>query len=495
MPKFSFSNMPPFQTLTKEDVIAVHYAALDLLEKVGVEIHSDEALKLLADAGADVDFDRKLARIPQHLVCEAVRKAPSTIKLYSRDRKHDVVLEGNKVHFYPGSSVPMVYDGETKKIRPSTSEDCANLAKIVDALEYIDSQFAAIVVSDVPVIIRDRYRYYVWLKNTTKHVMVSSFTLESPSDIRALAAVIAGGEEELDRRPYVSSIVCPSPPLKWSELTCQNLMDYAKYSIPTVILPMPQINATGPATLAANVVQSAVEGLSGLVLAQLVRAGAPIILGTDAVLFDLRTANIVASIESYMVCCAFAQMSKFYGLPSHTYAGGAGPILDAQYGLQAAASLELVALSGINLVSGPGLMGGGGGGAQSFEKMVIDNEICGIVYRLIKGIDVNDATLARDLFEKIGPGGFFLKERHTNEWFTKEQFMPSHVINRYGASRWEAKGSKDIFQRARERVKEILATHVPEPLSSDVERELDDVMRGIAKKYNIKTLPYGPSVE
>lgn len=494
MTKFAFSNMPLLRILTRDDILTIHNASLDLLEKVGVKIYSNKALQLLNESGSFIDFRKKLARIPQDLVEEALRKAPSSIRLYSRDKKNDVLLEGNDIHFYPGSSAIKIFDVETKKLREPTSRDAINLAILVDALEFLDTQFAAIVVSDVPEPIRDTYRYYLWLKNTTKHVMVSCFDLESPQDIRALAAVIAGGEEELSRKPYVSSIVCPSPPLMWSELACQNLMEYAKYSIPTVILPMPQINATGPATLAANVVQNIVEGLSGLVIAQLVKAGAPVIFGSDTSLLDPRTGVSTTTVESVMVCCAVAQVAKFYGLPTHTYVGESdSKILDVQTGLEATMSIILGSLAGINLMSGPGMMTFGL--AQSFEKIVIDNEICGMAYRLIKGIDVNDTTIAKELFEKHGPGGHFLGEKHTLEWFRKEQFIPSSVIDRFDVNQWEAKGAKDIVQRASERVREILATHVPEPLPPDVEKQLDDVMKEIAKKHNIKKLPLEPRID
>jgi trimethylamine--corrinoid protein Co-methyltransferase len=486
--------MPSFTVLEKSEVLKIHETALDLLKNVGVEIHSNVALQLFDKFGADVDLQKKLVKIPESLVVESIKKAPSSVKLYSRNGKNDLLLEGNSFHFCPGSSAIHIHDTKTGEFRKATSIDAAKLAIIVDALEYINAQFAALVVSDVPDIISDRYRYYIWLKNTTKHVMTSSFTLESPRDIISLASVIAGGEKELIKKPYVSSIVCPSPPLRWSALACENLVAYAKFAVPTVILPMPQINATGPATLAANIVQCLAEGLSGLVIAQLIRPGTPIIFGCDCELFDLRTAATCASVESVMVCCATAQVAKFYGLPTHTYVTESeSKTLDVQTGLEATLSAVLGALSGINLMSGPGLMTHGL--AQSFEKIVIDNEICGMLYRLARGIDINEFTLATELFKKHGPGGHFLTDKHTVEWFRKEQHILSGIIDISDFARWQSKGSKDIIQRASERVEEILAHHVPEPLPHDIEKELDNVMKSIAKKNGVKILPLGPTID
>jgi trimethylamine--corrinoid protein Co-methyltransferase len=486
--------MPLFTILEKDDVLKIHEAALNLLEGVGVKIHSQKALQLMDESGAHVDFEKKLVKIPESLVIEAIKKSPSSIKLCSRNGKHDFLLRGNDFYFCPGSSAINVYDAKLRNFRKATSFDAAKLAVIVDALEYINVQCAALVVSDVPDLISDRYRYYIWLKNSTKHIMTSSFTVESPQDIIALATAIVGSRKMLSKEPYVSSIVCPSPPLQWSSLACENLMTYAKHMIPTIILPMPQINATGPASLAANVVQCLIEGLSGLVLAQLVRQGTPIIFGSDCSLLDLRTGASCTSIDSVMVCCSVAQIAKFYGLPTHTYiAESESKTLDVQVGLEAAMSTVLGALSGINLMSGPGLMTHGL--AQSFEKMVIDNEICGMVYRLTRRIDVNADTIAEGLFKQHGPGGHFLAEKHTLEWFKKEQHFPSSVIDVADMSCWQSKGSKDIIQRANEKIEQILASHIPEPLPRDVEKDLDDVMRNIAKKCGIKVLPLGPSVK
>lgn len=486
--------MPSFRVLEKDDILRIHEVALSLLESIGVEVYSPTALKLMDTSGAYVDFEKKRARIPSSLVIEAIKKSPSSIRLYNRNGKHNVSLEGNNFHFCPGSSAINVYEAKTRIFRKANSADAVKLATLVDALEYINVQFAALVVSDVPDVISDRYRYYLWLKNTTKHVMTSSFTTDSPRDIIALCKVIAGDEKKLSKEPHVSSIVCPSPPLMWSSLACENLMTYAQYAIPTVILPMPQINATGPASLAANVMQCLMEALSGLVIAQLVRPGAPVILGSDCSLLDLRTGTSCVSIESIMVCCAVAQVAKFYGLPTHTYVTESeSKTLDAQVGLESALSTVLGSLSGINLMSGPGLMTQGL--AQSFEKMVIDNEICGMVYRLARGINVNTDTIAEELYKKHGPGGHFLTEKHTVEWCRKEQHFPSSVIDVSDVSHWEKKGSKDIIQRASEKVDQILSSHIPEPLPSDIEKELDAVMRNIANKYGIKTLPLGPFIE
>jgi len=164
MSKFSFSSAPRLQLLSRDEVESIHLASLKLLEEVGVKIYNDAVLKLLADAGIDVDFDKKLARIPQHLVKESLVKAPSTIRLYSRDGKHDRILEGNRITYNPGSTALYILDSRTGEVRPPLSRDLADLVRLTDSLEHIQAQSTALVVSDVPEAIVDRYRLYIVLR-------------------------------------------------------------------------------------------------------------------------------------------------------------------------------------------------------------------------------------------------------------------------------------------------------------------------------------------
>ncbi|MEM2970683.1 MAG: trimethylamine methyltransferase family protein, partial [Candidatus Bathyarchaeia archaeon] len=212
------SSLPRFQPLSEDEIELIHLASLRLLEEVGVKIYNETALKLLSDNGAEVDFPKKIAYIPQHFVKDALNKAPSTIKLYGRTRKHDRVLEGDNITFNPGSSALYILDYETGGIRKPVSKDLENLVRLVDAFEYIQAQSTAMVVSDVPQVIVDRYRLYIVLKNSSKPVITGAFSIDGLYDMKRMLEIVVGGEEELVNKPMAIFDVCPSSPLKWSKI-------------------------------------------------------------------------------------------------------------------------------------------------------------------------------------------------------------------------------------------------------------------------------------
>ncbi len=490
MVKFSFSNVPALQLLSRDEIESIHLASMKILEEVGVRVHNDAALKLLSSAGVEVDG--KLARIPQHLVKECLVKAPSTVKLYSRDGRHDRVLEGNKITYNPGSAALYILDSNTGEVRRPLSKDLVDFVRLTDSLEFVQAQSTALVVSDVPEEVVDRYRLYLVLKNSPKAVITGTFSIDGLYDMKRMLEVVAGGESELARRPMAIFDTCPSAPLQWSELLSQNLIDCAKFGIPAEILPMPQLGATGPATLAGSLVQHNAEFLSGLVMSQITKPGAPVIYGGSPTTFDQRycTARLGA-IETMMLGCSYAQIGKYYGLPTHMYLGlSDAKIVDAQSGFEAGLGIVLGALAGVNVISGPGMLGFEN--CQSLEKLVIDDTICGMALRLVEGVRVDGETMALDLMRKVGPGGTYLAEKHTLEWTKKEQFLPSDLIDRQTFKAWQAAGSKDIVERAREIVQRTLRDHHPEPLQSDVKKDLDNVMEDIMKQRGISALPMVP---
>jgi trimethylamine--corrinoid protein Co-methyltransferase len=490
--KLSSSDPPMLRLLSSPQIEKIHLASLKILEEVGVMIQSDAALKLVADAGADVDSTKKIARIPQNLVNESLVKVPSTIRLYSRDGKNDVLLEGNRANYDPGSAAFYLLDSKTHEVRRPVSKDLADFVRLADGLENIQAESTALVVSDVPDAIVDRYRLYIVLKNSSKPVVTGTFSVDAFYDMKDMLAAVVGSERELARKPMAIFDLCPSAPLKWGDFIVQNLMDCAKYKIPAEILPMPQLGATGPVTLAGSLVQLNAEFLSGLVISQLTNPGAPVIYGGSPTTFDMRhcTARLGA-IETIMMGCAYAQIGKSYALPTHMYLGlSDAKVVDAQAGFESANGIILGALAGINMMSGPGMLNFEN--CQSFEKLVIDDSICGMAQRLVRGIDVNDETLAVDVIRRVGVGGHYLADKHTIEWFKKELFIPSELVDRQDLKAWKALGSKDAFQRANDIAHGIIKEHRPEPLPAETEKSLDDVTRKMMKAHGINKLPLGP---
>jgi len=474
------------ELLSNDEVRAIHAASIKVLERIGVEMENENAIKIFAEAGANVDSKKKRVYISEGLVKEALEKVPSEVKLYGFDGKHDLVFADKNIYFNPGSTALYMLDRETMKMRHPASNDFTDFVRLTDYLGYMHAQSTAMTVSDVPDSVVDRFRFYLILKNSLKPIIAGAFTIEGLYDMKRMLEIVVGGEESLRQRPCLLMDVCPSPPLKWSKMTSQNLTDSAKFSIPIEIIPAPQMGSTAPATLAGLLMQHNAEFLSGLVMSQLVNAGVPVIYSGSPSLMDMRYGTgCVGNIEVAMLCAAYAQIARAYGIPSGAYLGiSETKIVDAQAGLESATGLIMGTLAGINCITGPGMLGFEN--CQSFEKLVIDNEICGMALRMMKDITINDETLAFDLIEKVGPGGHFLSEKHTLKWFQAEEYISSPVIDKVSKPRWESTGAKDALKRAKEHVDKILSEHHPKPLSPDKEKELDSFMAEILKHSNVR---------
>jgi len=469
--------------LSKGDVQSIHGASLQVLEEAGVMVKNQAALELLKEAGCSVDGN--LVRMPQGLVTESLEKAPSSFDLHSREGGTRDTVGGDNVIYNPGSAAIYFIDRETEEMRRAKAKDFKELVRLTDALEHIHAQSTAMVPADVPEGISDLYRLYVILKNSTKPIVTGAFTKEGLIDMKRMLEAVVGGPEKLAAAPRAIFDCCPSSPLMWSDVTCQNLIDCAEHGIPAEIIPAPQMGATSPVSIAGTLVEANAEFLSGVVISQLAKAEAPVIYGGSPSAFDMRycTARLGA-VEAVMAACASAQIGKHYGVPTHGYLGlSDSKAVDGQSSFESGMGILLAAMAGVNIVSGPGMQASEN--CQSLEKLVIDNELCGTAYRLIEGITVDNTTLATEIIAKVGPGGHFLAERHTRENLRKERFMPSDVLDRLSPDAWEKAGCKDTTQRAKEAVDRLLNEHAPEPLPEAAERELEKVFREILARHGI----------
>ncbi len=494
MARIGSGAQPRLRILSDSDMTRIHEGALDILEKTGVMFRSPTALKTLASAGAHVDFDRGVARFSRRMVLDSVESCPPSIQLFGTDGAPAVCLEGNEFHYAPGSTALKMGDGDGREAREATSDDLARIVRLVDHLPNIHLQSTAVVVSDVPREIGDLYRLYIVLRNSTKPVITGAFSVMGLTDMKDMLAAVAGGDAALAARPVAIFDVCPSPPLMWTEISAHNIMDCARYGLPVELISMPLSGANAPATIAGSVVQHTAETLSGIVLAQAVRKGTPVIYGGAPSFFEMRFGTTpMGSIETMMVDVCYAQMGKFYGLPTHTYSATTdSKLLDMQAGLESSLGSVLCALGGVNVISGPGMYDFLT--CQSLLKLVVDNEICGMVYRLVKGADTSGEALAVDVIESAGPGAEYLSNSHTLRFFKQEQYVPGPVIDRRDRKNWSARGGSDIVAKAGETVAKILSRALPCPLHADRAEALDEVVRGVMKRYGIDGLPLGPEL-
>lgn len=469
--------------LSRDDIEVIHSGSLQLLEKTGVIVKNDRALQLLRKAGCEVESNR--VSIPSDLVEASIKKAPSSFSLHSREGTASFTVGMDTTVFDPGSSGTEFLDSQTREIRPALANDLVQLVRLADALEYIDAQSTAVVPSDVPDSVSDLFRLYIVLRNSSKPIVTGAFTKQGLIDMMHMLEAVAGGPDELARAPRAIFDCCPTSPLSWGDVACQNLMDCAANSIPAEIIPAPMMGATSPVSIFGTLVQSNAEILSGIVIAQAVRPGTPIVYGGSLALFDMKRAMIcLGAIETAMAACASAQIGKYHGLPTHAYLGlSEAKVIDAQSGFESAIGLVLAAQARINVVSGAGMMAFEN--CLSLEKLTIDNEICGMSRRLVRGIEAEDMGVVLDLMKEVGPGGNFLSADHTMTRLRQEQFMPSDVVCRRPVNSWKEHGSKDGYMRARERVKKILEAHTPQPMPRERDVLLEKSLREILRRYGI----------
>ena len=448
-----------FKPLTEESIRRVHQTAMRVIEEVGFEVNSDIALQLFKGAGAWVDQEKSLVRLPQKRAMELIDMAPSEVRLCGQDEKHDAILGGNRVYTGTGGTALYVYHPDTGEKLLATLDDLKQIAKLVDGLDNIHLFLLPTYPNELPVAQVDVNRFFAGLDNTAKHIMGGVYTFNGASQVIRMAESVAGSDERLRQRPIISMIACSISPLKLDSEYGDLLITIAKSGIPLVCPAEPLCGATSPVTLAGNLVIQAVDSLMGVMLAQIVNPGTPVIFGSVATNTDLRNLNYLAgSPEMGLLNAAGAQMAQFYQLPFYATGGMTdSKTLDSQSGYESAITSLLCALAGANFIhDAAGLMEFAL--TVCYEKYVVDNEILGMVMRAVEGIKVNDDTLAFDLIKEVGPGGNFVTARHTRHFMRSEHYQPS-LSNRDSREEWESKGGKVTWERAAQKVKDIIANH------------------------------------
>ncbi len=471
-----------YKPLTDEDIKAIHKLTLRIMEKVGVKVPNKQALKLFSQGGARVDQDTQIVKIPPSIVEEIIDKVPPRVVLCGRKEEHDLILEGARTYLGTGGMVLNCLDLESGERRPTTLEDVRKFALITDALDNVSFFLINVYPNDLPPEQVDINRFFHALANTSKHVMGGIFTMEGLRQVVKMAEHLAGGARQLRERPFISFITCVMSPLLLDDLYTDLLIESARLGIPVAAPAEPLAGATSPCTLAGTVVTNNIETLTGVILAQLVNPGTPVIYGSVATSMDMKSGSYLAgSIESGLINAGLAQMAQYYRIPFYATAGMSDSKLpDCQAGYEKAATTMLAVLAGANYIhDAAGILEFCT--TASYEQMVIDNEIIGICLRAARGIEVDEDKLAEEVIRRVGPGGNFIAEDHTIRHFRSEFFYPT-VADRQLRTAWEKSGSLDTQERARRMARELLETHVPLPLPQEavakVLQEFKDIKRG-----------------
>lgn len=484
---------PTLRLLSDELVARILGEARQILCRLGIEVHNRAALELLGDAGAEVDLGRQHARFTTDLLDRCIRTAPRSFKLFDvlGNETHD--FSGSNVYFTPGSAALNILDSATGEIRRPRTPDYVEYARLVSRLPHIASQSTAMIPDDVHERISDSYRLYLSLLFCEKPVVTGCFTIESFQVMKEMQVAVRGSEAELAAKPLTVFSCCPTAPLKWSDVTSQNVIDCSRAGIPVELVSMPLSGFMAPVTLVGTLVQHTAETLSGLVLSQLANPGAPVLYGGSPAIFDVRRETTpMGAIETMMTDCAYSEIGRHLGLPTQAYISlSDAKLLDAQAGLETGIGAALAVLSGINSVSGPGMLDFES--CQSLEKLVLDNDICGMALRLSRGIEPREDFPALGLFEEMLKEKHLLIAAHTRRWLRAEHFFPSPVIDRANRGRWQKEGGLTLLERARREKERLVASWQPSRLGDGIKAELARLMTAEARRCGVERLPALPA--
>ena len=462
--------MHQFEILTKTQLEKVHETSLRILEQIGVDFGYSPALEVLKKGGAKVDGQRIF--FPPELVEEQLKKPPAEFTLYARNPEHNVVIGGRNTVFAPGYGAPFVTDLENGR-RQATLKDFENFVKLTGASANQDLLSGTVVEpTDVPAEIRHARMLYASVKYSDKCFMGSTMGARAARECLQMASILFGSRAEIALNPVIFGIVGALTPLKYDARMLEALMEYAAAGQPQIIASLAIAGATGPVTLAGTLALQNAEVMAGIVLAQLVREGTPVIFGGVSTNAEMRNGTLsIGSPEMAINAAATAQMARHYRLPVR----GGGAVCDAkspgaQASYESMMNLLMARLSGINFVlHSAGILESFN--CMSYEKFIIDDEMCGMVKRIKRGYEVNPDTLAFDIVREVGPGGHFLDRDHTFDYFRTEFYQPQ-ISNRDDYVSWQAGGSSQSPESANTRYKEILETYEAPELPADVDKDL-----------------------
>lgn len=465
----------PLRILTDENMNQVHFASLDVLSQMGIKIYSDRALKILKEAGADVDFKAGIARIPSYLVAESLDRCRRPVRLCARDPKLDITLDDEHVHLATDGSGIGVLDSTTGARRDSTKKDVEDSARLADYLEYLNIYYPLVTPLDVPKHSHVLHELDASFNNCMKHVTSgTTYMREEAVYAIKMAQSVAGGEEELRRRPILSAVVCTSSPLVLG-LTTDAAIEFARAGVPPIVMTMPLVGASSPVTLAGPVVLGNAQVLALITVLQLDSPGAPVIYSSVPMAMEPASGLFAAAFPSAtMITLAHIQLAKHYKLP--IFVGGWGScskVPDEQAAYEKSVMGYSMLLAGADINSGPGLLENYT--ILSYEQVVIDHEIFTMMLETLKGMEVTDETIALEVCKKVGHEGHFLGQKHTIQHF-KELWMPLLSDPRpYQA--WAKDGSNTVVKTAAKKVREILSMHRVEPLTREVQEELKIIIK------------------
>ena len=472
---------PNFCVLSPEQIKQVYHASLVCLQQTGVEVNNQEALALLADAGADIDGNR--ARIPAHIIENAVAQAPSSFKIFGQDSQWDMTVEPGQVHFGPGPTCTYYMDPKTGERRKAQRQDPATTAHVCDSLDHIDYVMSLGLIDNVTASLASVHEFAQMITHTKKPVLAWAFEPDHVEDIYQIALAVTGGPDAFGQRPNFGFFSTWQAPLIHTDKDLANCFLAVERDIPVIYLGGGVAGLSGPITGAGLMVTNLACMLSGLAILQLKKAGAPVCLGALPAPMDLRTARLAyGGPEMSLYSAAISEVTHFLGIP---YMGTAGAseskAVDLQAAIESTLQVVLSQMSKVNMVHDAGFLDCADIG--SLEMLVMTNEIICLARRVAQGIEVSPETLMLDLIDEIGPGGNFIMSPQTATRCRQEILTPE-LMDRNACQVWEENGSVTMLERIRQKLSEILSKPCSVQLSAKVHERIDKIIARAENRAN-----------
>ena len=461
--------------LSDDEIASVHETSLKILEEVGIKVLSKKVQSLLAEHGAKVDAASSIVKIPRSLVEEAIKKAPKEIVLCARNPKFDLKLPSPDFTFIATSGFAnFIRDLETGEKRMTKASDLRDFAVLSDYLDDVDFFWPIVAPTELPPPVQTVHGLKISFEHTEKHIQYQALSEKEAKWQIKLASAVIGDEEKLRKRPIFSSVNCSVSPLLFEEGSAEAMVELAKAGIPVVPMSMALCGSTAPATIAGTLTIVNAENLASLVILQCANPGAPMIYCGESTSADMRTGDInYRAPELPLIAAGTAQMAKFYGLPCYATQCGLDETPDNLDALIEDSKWLALAHLGHGDISG-GLGSLENAQSSALEQVVLDVEAWTYARAYLRSFSFDEETLAFDAISKVGPGGNFLGLKHTLEHFQKEIWLKKEttLLPSIGGS---------LIERAKEKVRQILSSHVPSQLDEEVKREISQILRDCEK--------------
>jgi trimethylamine--corrinoid protein Co-methyltransferase len=486
---------PTLNALSEDLTGRILDEAKRIMGEIGMEIRGSALRQRLLDHGLRLDAAGGRILFPPDEVDKAIASCPKSFTLCDRDGAAHAELGGNNVHFVPGSSGLQILDHRTGETRLSNSTDFIEYARLCDGLEHIAYLATAFSTNkDIESQVSDAWRLYMCLTTSKKPIVSGAFSEHGVPRMVEMMQLFRADRAELAEKPLSIFTITATGNFRYGEDSCQNLLDCVEAGIPVEIVPVTLMGLIAPVTLVGAIVFHCIDVLTGLVMAQIVRPGAPVLFGGAPATFHMKAASSpMAAIEALHLDVAYVAIAKHLGLPCQAYmALTDGKFLDAQAGAETFGSALLAALAGVNSVSGPGMLDFVL--TFSLPKLVFDNEVCGQALHFVREIEPLEDLPTTELVRELIAENHLITSPHTMKHWPQQLYLTDPVIDRDNRENWEKTGSKQLYQRACEGVEKRLASYQPIETDAAIDAEMRRLVEsGLEKQRVLPELPPPPN--